>query len=82
MTDASLLYICLIKQHKETLSEGGLMKFSIVLLVLVSGKFSCNSTCAGEGITRKSQNFFDHSVPGIHPHELASLRREIFFALF
>ena len=67
MTDASLLYICLIKQHKETLSEGGLMKFFIVLLVLVSGKFSCNITCAGEGITRKSQIFFDHSVPGIHP---------------
>ena len=74
MTDASLLYICLIKQHKETLSEGGLMKFSIVLLVLVSGKFSCNITCAGEGITRKSQIFFDHS-----PHELTSLRREKFF---
>ena len=38
MTDASLLYICSIKQHKETLSEGGLMKFSIVLLVVVLGR--------------------------------------------
>ena len=56
MTDASLLYICSIKQHKRTLSEGGLMKFSIVLLVLVLGKGS-----------RANRNFFDHSAPGIHP---------------
>ena len=69
MTDASLLYICLIKQHKETLSEGGIDE--------ILHRFAGFS--AGEGITRKSQFFFDHSAPGIHPHELASLRRENFF---
>ena len=58
------------------------MKFSIVLLVLVSGKFSCNSTCAGEGITRKSQFFLTTQYQGFTPHELASLRRENFFLTY
>ena len=72
MTDASLLYICSIKQHKENPQWGGIDE--------ILHRFAGFSP--GEGITRKSQFFLITQHQGFTPHELASLRRKNFFLTY